>query len=338
MRLYKIPVQVFVQKCDCLDTLQTFDGQVSGELIQASAGEDVRFPLSEDCRKGHGALYLHLKDGSTQIVASLAGNWKPGRAHTDRVIVSSDALILKNVDLNDQGLYEFTCEKKNTELTDLQVFVPSEVVVSEGEDATLSCRSITLGQSVKSARWRRNGELLLELNGRTREITYGRGFNESRVSVPSGWYQRANLSLTLKRAEVKDQGAYYCDIDKAEKHRSAVRLIVRVIVPKSVTTLQQPTPAPLSPECPYWTWTTFLITAAGFVIVGLLAWLIWNKMFKGSTRGAGGETSQREEGMNLRGVSNGGGLLSNSQRGGRGCRGQRTERDQQQMFMLNGFH
>uniref|UniRef100_A0A3Q0SQK5 Ig-like domain-containing protein n=1 Tax=Amphilophus citrinellus TaxID=61819 RepID=A0A3Q0SQK5_AMPCI len=157
--------------------------------------------------------------------------------------------------------------------------------VSEGAAVSLPCYVSTTGSACWSLRWEKNGTVVFE-----------RSFNESRVSVPSDWYQRADLSLTLKRPEVKDQGVYYCDIDKAEKHRSAVRLIVRVIVPKS--------------------------------------------MFKGSTRGAGGETSQREEGMKLRGVSNGGGLLSNSQEDveGEDVEDRGSERDQQQMFMSNGFH
>uniref|UniRef100_A0A669AWI3 Ig-like domain-containing protein n=1 Tax=Oreochromis niloticus TaxID=8128 RepID=A0A669AWI3_ORENI len=106
----------------------------------------------------------------------------------------------------------------------LQVFIPSDVFVHEGEDAILPCRSITAGQWVKSVRWRRDGEVVLDV--RSGETTYGNGFGESRVSIPSDWHQRANLSLIIKRAEARDGGVYYCDIDKVEKHRSAVRLHV----------------------------------------------------------------------------------------------------------------
>uniref|UniRef100_A0A669E9E0 Ig-like domain-containing protein n=1 Tax=Oreochromis niloticus TaxID=8128 RepID=A0A669E9E0_ORENI len=104
------------------------------------------------------------------------------------------------------------------------VFLPSEVVVDEGEDATLPCRSITAGQRVKSAQWRRDGEVVLGLN--PPQVTYGNGF-ESRVSVPSDWYQRGDLSLSIKRVQLRDRGVYFCDVDKTERHRSAVRLRVR---------------------------------------------------------------------------------------------------------------
>uniref|UniRef100_A0A3P9CX87 Ig-like domain-containing protein n=1 Tax=Maylandia zebra TaxID=106582 RepID=A0A3P9CX87_9CICH len=109
-------------------------------------------------------------------------------------------------------------------LAQLQVFIPSDVFVHEGEDAILPCRSITAGQWVKSVRWRRDGEVVLDV--RSGKTTYGNGFDESRVSIPSDWDQRANLSLIIKRAEARDGGVYYCDIDKVEKHRSAVRLHV----------------------------------------------------------------------------------------------------------------
>lgn len=198
-----------------------------GALIQTTVGADVEFPLSEECRKGEGTLYQRLDDASTQLIASLNGYWKPGRDYTDRVVVGRDSLILTNANFNDNGHYEFTCNRKHLEAYKLEVFVPSEVAVSQGGDAILPCRSVTAGQSVKSARWRRNGEVLLELNGRTGEITYGDDFNRSRVSIPSDWDRRADLSLTIKGAQQQDGGVYYCDIEKAEKHRSAVRLRVR---------------------------------------------------------------------------------------------------------------
>lgn len=219
--------------------LLVFISQVFGDLIQASVGDDVKFVLSDECMKGHGALNLHLKDRSIQVVASLHGHWEPGRAYTDRVTVSSDFLKLTSVDLNDQGMYDFTCKKKGKlELTDLQVFLPSEVVVDEGEDAALPCRSITAGQRVKSAQWRRDGEVVLELN--PPQVTEGNGF-ESRVSISSDWYQRADLSLTIKRVHLRDRGVYFCDVDKTERHSSAVRLRVREIVPESLTSTLKPT-------------------------------------------------------------------------------------------------
>uniref|UniRef100_A0A669AWV6 Ig-like domain-containing protein n=1 Tax=Oreochromis niloticus TaxID=8128 RepID=A0A669AWV6_ORENI len=122
----------------------------------------------------------------------------------------------------------------------LEVFAPSEVAVSEGEDATLPCRSVTAGQSVKSARWRRNGKVVLQLDAKTGGITYGEDVDRSRVSIPSEWDRQADLSLTIKRVQQQDEGVYYCDIDKWERHRSAVRLRVhpQVPTPEISTSLQ----------------------------------------------------------------------------------------------------
>ncbi|KAL4007386.1 hypothetical protein ACER0C_001238 [Sarotherodon galilaeus] len=256
--------------------LLVFISQVFGDLIQASVGDDVKLPLSEECMEGHGALNLHLKDGSIQVVASLHGDWEPGRAYIGRVTVSSDSLILTSVDLNDQGMYDFTCKKKGKpELTDLQVFLPSEVVVDEGEDAALPCRSITAGQRVKSACWRRDGEVVLELN--PPQVTDGNGF-ESRVSIPSDWYQRGDLSLTIKRVQLRDRGVYFCDVDKTERHGSAVRLRVREIVSESLTSTLKPTLMPTqttSEANGLGTLAAVCITAVVFLVFGLVCgWLL----------------------------------------------------------------
>ncbi|CAI5671588.1 unnamed protein product [Oreochromis niloticus] len=256
--------------------LLVFISQAFGDLIQASVGDDVKFPLSEECMEGHGALNLHLKDGSIQVVASLHGDWEPGRAYIGRVTVSSDSLILTSVDFNDQGMYDFTCKKKGkVELTDLQVFLPSEVVVDEGEDAALPCRSITAGQRVKSAQWRRDREMVLGLN--PPHVTDGNDF-ESRVSIPSDWYQRGDLSLTIKRVQLRDRGVYFCDVDKTERHRSAVRLRVRETVSKSLTSTLKPTLMPTqttSEVSGLGTLAAVCITAVVFLVLGLVwGWLL----------------------------------------------------------------
>ncbi|XP_039466115.1 uncharacterized protein LOC120439318 [Oreochromis aureus] len=216
--------------------------------------------------------------------------------------------------------------------------IPSDVFVHEGEDAILPCRSITAGQWVKSVRWRRDGEVVLVLDVRSGKTTYGNGFDESRVSIPSDWDQRANLSLIIKRAEARDGGVYYCDIDKVEKHRSAVRL--HVSTPPSSTS--QPVTAARPSECSDWSWRTFSITAAEFVIVGLLVWLCWflrNRIFNVCTRGFGGRSSEQEEEINCVTISNGDAHLCNDteEGGGGGAEeGRESGSDQHSMLKSNG--
>ncbi|XP_026008840.1 uncharacterized protein LOC113012740 [Astatotilapia calliptera] len=258
---------------------------VSGKLIQAAAGDDVTFPLTEECMKGRGTLKRRLQDNSLHSVGDLDGSWKPAPGYINRFFQSSDSVILTSADISDEGYYEFDCNNKKEETAQLQVFIPSDVFVREGEDAILPCRSITAGQWVKSVRWRRDGEVVLDV--RSGKTTYGNGFDESRVSIPSDWDQRANLSLIIKRAEARDGGVYYCDIDKVEKHRSAVRLHVST-PPTPPSTTSQPTTTERPSECSNWSWRTFFITAAVFVIVALLVWLCWflrNRIFNVCSRG-----------------------------------------------------
>ncbi|XP_026018331.1 uncharacterized protein LOC113019057 [Astatotilapia calliptera] len=277
--------------------LLLFIGRVSGKLIQAAAGDDVRFALTEKCKTGK--VTHQLMDGTDQLVAFLDGVWKPGPGYINRVVYSADSLILKRADFNDHGYYEFTCNSKQRgELEELHVFLPYKLVAPRDEGATLPCRSVTVGQAVKSVRWRRDGELVLELNPRSKQITYGDGYDESRVSIPSDWYQRGDLSLTVKRAQLRDDGVYYCYVENTEKHRSAVHLHVSTPSPPPPGSTSQPTTTPTPSECSEWSWRTFFITAAVFVIVDLLVWLGWflrDRKFNVCTRGGGGGTEEGRE-------------------------------------------
>uniref|UniRef100_A0A3P8QBR0 Ig-like domain-containing protein n=1 Tax=Astatotilapia calliptera TaxID=8154 RepID=A0A3P8QBR0_ASTCA len=116
-----------------------------------------------------------------------------------------------------------------------EIVMSSERCVSEGEAVSLPCYFSTTGKARWSVRWEKNGE---DLN--PPQVTEGNGF-ESRVSISSDWYQRADLSLTIKRVHLRDRGVYFCDVDKTERHSSAVRLRVREIVPESLTSTLKPT-------------------------------------------------------------------------------------------------
>ncbi|XP_039862626.1 uncharacterized protein LOC120718254 [Simochromis diagramma] len=271
--------------------------EVFGKLIQAPYGDDVEFLLSEECLKGRGTLNLRRNDASTELIASLENVWKPGPQHSHRVNQRGLSLILDNADLNDEGLYEFTCNGKDLEAIKLEVFVPSEVDVTEGEDATLPCRSGTAGQSVKSARWRKNGNAVLQLDAKTGGITYGEDVDTSRVSIPSEWDRQADLSLTIKGVQQQDEGVYYCDIDKWERHRYAVRLRVHPQLPTAAGSTPLPTTTPTPSESSDRTGITvitFLVTAAVTSgIVGPLAFLLGRKRRR--------ETRDEETGAQLNG-------------------------------------
>ncbi|KAL4007389.1 hypothetical protein ACER0C_001241 [Sarotherodon galilaeus] len=319
--------------------------RVSGKLIQAAAGDDVKFPLTEECMKGRGTLKRRLQDNSLQSVGDLDGSWKPAPGYINRFFQSSDSVILTSADISDEGYYEFDCNNKREESAQLQVFIPSDVFVHEGEDAILPCRSITAGQWVKSVCWRRDGEVVLELDVRSGKTTYGKSFDESRVSIPSDWHQRANLSLIIKRAEARDGGVYYCDIDKVEKHRSAVRLHVSTppTPPTPPSSTSQPTTTERPSECSDWSWRTFSITAAVFVIVDLLVWLCWflrNRKFNVGSRGFGGGSSQQQEEINLRSVTinnSDAHLCNGTEEGGGGSEeGRESDCDQHSMLKSNG--
>ncbi|XP_063325539.1 uncharacterized protein LOC134624481 [Pelmatolapia mariae] len=229
--------------------LLCFISAVSGKLIQATIGDNVRFRLTEECKTGKGTLRHKLMDGTNKLVAFFFfGVWMPGPGYINRVDHSSDSLILKRLDFNDHGYYAFTCNyKRRGELDELHVFLPYKVVALRGEDATLPCHSVTVGQAVKSVRWWRDGELVLELNPLLKQITYGDGYDESRVCIPSDWNQRGDLSLTVKRAQLRDEGVYYCYVEKTERHRSAVHLHVSTPSPPPGST-SQPTTTPTTSE------------------------------------------------------------------------------------------
>lgn len=149
-----------------------FISGVFGKLIQAAAGDDVKFPLTEECMKGRGTLKRRLQDDSLHSIGDLDGSWKPAPGYINRFFQSSDSVMLTSADISDEGYYEFDCNNKREESAQLQVFIPSDVFVHEGEDAILPCRSITAGQWVKSVRWRRDGEVVLELDVRSGKTTW----------------------------------------------------------------------------------------------------------------------------------------------------------------------
>uniref|UniRef100_A0A3Q3CA13 Ig-like domain-containing protein n=1 Tax=Haplochromis burtoni TaxID=8153 RepID=A0A3Q3CA13_HAPBU len=92
-----------------------------------------------------------------------------------------------------------------------KIVMSSERCVSEGEAVSLPCYFSTTGKARWSVRWEKNGEDVLKRN--SWEDT---GAAEGRLSLSADWVTHGNFSLTLK--QLRDDGVYYCDVEKTEKH------------------------------------------------------------------------------------------------------------------------
>lgn len=220
---------------------------VYGLYIYASLGDSVEFPPAEKCKDAVFSLMQRRKDDSRRLVASLDGDWRPGPDHQDRIKRSSP-LTLDNVNVNDNGYYEYTCD--DSFVVHLEVFIPSEVYVSEGEAVTLPCHSeiLTLrGQSVMSVLWEKEKELVLRhylSNG----VSYGAGWEGSRVSVPEDWLRRGDLSLTIPQALQTHEGLYYCYTYRGEERVHGTPPAVRLRVGAAEHQTQRTLPPAATPQ------------------------------------------------------------------------------------------
>ncbi|KAK2900037.1 hypothetical protein Q8A73_013166 [Channa argus] len=189
-----------------------------GDFVTAKLGESVKLSASRSCTGDEKfTLIKRLKDDSPLTVAlRVDGVWEPGLNYTSRISHHSVfGVVLSRLNINDNGLYEFTCGGEIVTLIQLEIFRATPVSVSEGGTVELPCYYYTAGELVKSVRWERNGSLVIEMDRASREIRYGTGF-EGKGSVSANWYLEGNLSLTLKRAQLEDTGDYLCYIQQDE--------------------------------------------------------------------------------------------------------------------------
>ncbi|XP_030286067.1 uncharacterized protein LOC115589365 [Sparus aurata] len=144
-------------------------------------------------------------DTSSRSVANRVGGvWKPAEDYKDRIHhVSASSVNLTRVNFNDDAFYEFTCKSDLITIIQLTVVFPYDVRVSEGETARIPCYSSTEGLQGGSARWERDGELVLGQNRSS-------GQPKGRLSVSPDWVQTGDLSLTVKDAQLEDGGNYVC--------------------------------------------------------------------------------------------------------------------------------
>lgn len=249
----------------------------------ATLGDPFTFSVSDYCMDNKKfKLTRRLKDDSEKDVGHFANDvWVPEEDYKDRVKnISKTSVVLTDITLNDKGVYEFTCGGSFVPV-ELDVVVPRDVLGTEGETVKLPYYYATLGEpDVEFIRWKKNDELVFELNLSSENVTYGTGF-EGRVSVSPDWFSRGDLSLKLEQAQLEDKGDFFLYLrEKDGRNKSAV---VRLKFKEKNSGQIAFTPLTASPpqNCTegkaMGTWTTVLITAfLTFLIVAPSSgWFGW---------------------------------------------------------------
>ncbi|XP_031591251.2 uncharacterized protein LOC116316766 [Oreochromis aureus] len=277
----------------------------------AILGESVELSADVKCEAQEFSLIYRLRDDSPRTVAQLVnGVWIPGESYRERVEHSSTgSLLLTRVNYNDQGYYEFTCAGQVVTTIHLEVLIISNnnLSVPEGDTLTLPCYFHTVGDSVGSVVWERDGELVLKQSLSSGELIYGTGF-EGRVSVRFDWFVLGDLSLTVERVQLEDRGDFFCCVKKGSRQRGEWRergspAAVRVTVSER-STISSSTSAPPTREAETHTAAcdTPIIITAGITLLSAAAaaavWLVWRRKSRrsGSTPGgADGRTASDVE-------------------------------------------
>lgn len=208
---------------------------VLGDFV--TLGKPVNFSWTQTCTDGREfTLIRRLRDDKPVTVARREdGVWKAsttvtfGLNYTDRIENQSDlAVAITHTNYNDEGLYEFTCGGSVVTSIQLEVVIPIPLYVSEGETVQLPCHSVTAGEPVKSVRWEKERQLVIEVDPSSGKITYGTG-SGGKVSVPPDWFSQGDLTLTLSRADLQDRGDYFCYIqgENGKRRRAAASLTVK---------------------------------------------------------------------------------------------------------------
>ncbi|KAK9525221.1 hypothetical protein VZT92_017542 [Zoarces viviparus] len=210
-----------------------------GQGIYVIIGDQVTFPPTENCK--NGATLVHRLNGdSTRQVAQWDDVWKPARDYENRMSPNK-SVIFNSTNINDDGLYEFTCG--SNKIIHLHVVPFTNSSVTEGEPVTLPFFSVTARKRGKFT-VERDGKPVLQLDFLSGHVTLGAGF-EQRVSVSPLWESQGDLTVTLKMATAGDRGDYLLYVQHDDKTGpredvSAVRLRVPERVPDQTTSSPPP--------------------------------------------------------------------------------------------------
>ncbi|XP_023254523.1 uncharacterized protein LOC111649016 [Seriola lalandi dorsalis] len=208
--------------------------RTSGEFVPL--GNSVKLQSDQNCSDGELKLDRRLKDDQPMEVARrVHGVWLPAESYKGRVENDSSAgILLKHVNFNDMGWYEFTCNGSSSFLISVKVVQITEVSMSVEEAVTLPCHSSTNDEPVKFIRWQRGAERVLEMNVSSGNTTYGTGL-EGRVSLSSEWRSHGNLSLTVMRTGPEDGRLYSCFVGYESGNREMENPAVVRVSPQNST-------------------------------------------------------------------------------------------------------
>ncbi|TRY92778.1 hypothetical protein DNTS_024850 [Danionella cerebrum] len=205
----KVSVSVFLQTAE----LQVLLGQ---RVVLPCNGSALSGALTEDFHltwEANGMEVLSLRSGLLQF-----GSWFEDHAHflSEPERTRDFSLVLEDVMLNDEGLYECLWEGTkplcNVYLSVLTPASSSLTVwdVFEGGDVILKCfGKIPKHRPFKEVvlEWKKNHKVLLRLSSGITEVLS----ESSQLSLPSERdIQRGVFSLTLREVSQEDRGLYEC--------------------------------------------------------------------------------------------------------------------------------
>ncbi|KAM8747914.1 uncharacterized protein AB9X84_015778 [Acanthopagrus schlegelii] len=201
-------------------------------------GDTFEFPKTASCQKKGAQLWHPLDSSRNVLVARWDGVWIPSQYYEDRIDLNA-SVVLKNINFNDNGLFELSCEEAPTQL---DVVRASEVSVSAGGAVSFSFFYVTSGAQ-GMFRLDRNRETVCELDLSSGTITDGTG-SEERFSLPSDWRRRGDLTPTLQRVKPEDQGDYFAYVEgKDGKRRGLSAWRIKVLDQDPDQTTATPGPA-----------------------------------------------------------------------------------------------
>ncbi|XP_070849753.1 uncharacterized protein [Chaetodon trifascialis] len=279
--------------------------RVFGDSVSVNVGDSANLTADKSCADGQ-EFKLTTRDNSETVATLVGGVWKAEGVYEGRIEhLSSSSVSLSRVNFNDRGMFEFLCGGSAVSFTQLTVVCPYDMAVSDGGAALLPCHASTDGDFQK-LRWERNGELVLELDRFSDQVSRGPGFDR-RGSVPPDWKSTGNLSLTLEGVQPKDEGQFTCDVfSKDGRRKRGEPPAVTMRVNKRNQTTGPPPPQTQGPpeDNTGLTVSTVILAVLVFVlaVLVLVFLVLWLKSGRPQTPGTSGAAERHaEEGLVLHG-------------------------------------